>query len=590
MRISKKYLGLAAALVFLGFASPSAADVNDFSFSSFEATYDLSINKAKDNRPEMWVTERLVANFPETDQNHGIRRSIPELSYGKYPGLISEIEVTDENEQPREFEINIENGFVDLAIKPSDDSYVHGEQVYFIKYHQSWVINNYQSTSGFDEFYWDVNGTGWLQSFDKVTATVTVDETLAKNLFSENISCYQGVQGSKEPCAKASITDGQIFFSSGKLEAGENLTIAIPFQPNVANTTGPIVTGTLNWYGFWVCLGLAVLVILWAIYFRIFGIKSASKRSFLVPQYKPAAEPGLLTSALVIRKTAHLYQASVVELAVLKLIEIEVVPDSNNKDFILRRTKLAATNSDHVSLLDQLGLTASGSELLLAHNMPAKLRNELSKGLLTLRAAASKRISSAGYFQKRALGVPTIGFATGLVVYVAWMYFAIGLDTEVEQGYVSAPLLSFFLFVSSYWILLSKRALTNKGAELESYVKGLESYIQLAEKDRLEFLQSPSGASLKPSEVQGKQVLKLYEEVLPWAILLGLQKQWSKVLTDLYESQGTPIWFIGSPHLADSFSNLDQVLTQSLAASSSGGSDGGGSSGGGGGGGGGGGI
>jgi hypothetical protein len=218
------------------------------------------------------------------------------------------------------------------------------------------------------------------------------------------------------------------------------------------------------------------------------------------------------------------------------------------------------------------------------------LRNELSKGLLTLRAAASKRISSAGYFQKRALGVPTIGFATGLVVYVAWMYFAIGLDTEVEQGYVSAPLLSFFLFVSSYWILLSKRALTNKGAELESYVKGLESYIQLAEKDRLEFLQSPSGASLKPSEVQGKQVLKLYEEVLPWAILLGLQKQWSKVLTDLYESQGTPIWFIGSPHLADSFSNLDQVLTQSLAASSSGGSDGGGSSGGGGGGGGGGGI
>jgi hypothetical protein len=292
----------------------------------------------------------------------------------------------------------------------------------------------------------------------------------------------------------------------------------------------------------------------------------------------------------VIRKTAHLYQASVVELAVLKLIEIEVVPDSNNKDFILRRTKLAATNSDHVSLLDQLGLTTAGSELVLAHNMPAKLRNELSKGLLTLRAAASKRISSAGYFQKRALGVPTIGFATGLVVYVAWIYFAIGIDTEVEQGYVSAPLLSFFLFVASYWILLSKRALTDKGAELESYVKGLESYIQLAEKDRLEFLQSPSGASLKPSEVQGKQVLKLYEEVLPWAILLGLQKQWSKVLTDLYESQGTPIWFIGSPLLAESFSNLDQVLTQSLAASSSGGSDGGGSSGGGGGGGGGGGI
>ena len=590
MRISKKYLGLAAALVFLGFASPSAADVNDFSFSSFEATYDLSINKAKDNRPEMWVTERLVANFPETDQNHGIRRSIPELSYGKYPGLISEIEVTDENEQPREFEINIENGFVDLAIKPSDDSYVHGEQVYFIKYHQSWVINDYQSTSGFDEFYWDVNGTGWLQSFDKVTATVTVDETLAKNLFSENISCYQGVQGSKQSCAQASVTDGQILFSSGKLQAGENLTIAVPFRSKIANTTGPIVEGTLSWYGFWVCLVLVVLLILWAIYFRIFGIRSSSKGAFVVPQYKPAAVPGLLTSAIVAKKTAHLFQASVVELAVMKLIEIEVVAESNNKDFILRRTKLATTSSDHVALLKELGLAKAGSELLLPHNLPAAQSAKLSKGLLKLKSAAASQVNSQGYFQKRALGVPAIGFLVGILVYATWLYFSIALDEQVEQGFVAAPIISFGLFAAVYWFLLSKRALTAKGVEVDSYVKGLETYIQLAEKDRLEFLQSPTGALLKPSEVQGKQVLKLYEEVLPWAILLGLQKQWNQVLADLYQEQGNPPWIIGSPLLGESFSNLDQVLTQSLAASSSGGSGGGGSSGGGGGGGGGGGI
>jgi uncharacterized membrane protein len=115
-------------------------------------------------------------------------------------------------------------------------------------------------------------------------------------------------------------------------------------------------------------------------------------------------------------------------------------------------------------------------------------------------------------------------------------------------------------------------------------------YIGLAEKDRLEFLQSPKGASLKPSEVQGKEVLKLYEELLPWAVLLGLQEQWNKTLTDLYQDQGSPVWLIGSPQLTHSFTNLNQVLTQSLAASSSGGSGRGGSSGGGGGGGGGGGI
>jgi hypothetical protein len=222
--------------------------------------------------------------------------------------------------------------------------------------------------------------------------------------------------------------------------------------------------------------------------------------------------------------------------------------------------------------------------------LPAAQSAKLSKGLLKLKSAAASQVNSQGYFQKRALGVPAIGFVVGILIYATWLYFSITLDEQVDQGFVAAPVISFGLFAAVYWFLLSKRALTAKGVEVDSYVKGLETYIQLAEKDRLEFLQSPTGALLKPSEVQGKQVLKLYEEVLPWAILLGLQKQWNKVLADLYQEQGNPPWIIGSPLLGESFANLDQVLTQSLAASSSGGSGGGGSSGGGGGGGGGGGL
>jgi uncharacterized membrane protein len=85
-------------------------------------------------------------------------------------------------------------------------------------------------------------------------------------------------------------------------------------------------------------------------------------------------------------------------------------------------------------------------------------------------------------------------------------------------------------------------------------------------------------------------VLKLYEEILPWAILLGLHKQWNGVLNNLYEKNQTPTWFVGAPVFSQSFSNLDQVLNQSLSVASTGGSSGGGSAGGGSGGGGGGGI
>ena len=590
MKTLRRYLVAVAVLVLLGLPSASSADVNDFSFSSLTAEYKLSLNKDKANRPEMWVRETIVADFPEIDQNHGIRRAIPELSYEKFPGLIDQVSVTDGQGEVREFETNIDQGFLNLLIKPTDGSYVHGRQTYVIEYHQSWVINNYQSRTGFDEFYWDVNGTGWLQSFDQVKATVTFDKTLSENLVNGKVSCYQGPQGSTQPCSSIDINDKQMVFSSKNLKAGENLSFAIAFKPNVANTAGPNVTGTLNWYGFWICVSLVILILLWAIYFRIFGIRSSTKGSFVVPQYKPAAEPGLFISALVSRKTTHLYQASVVELAVMKLIEIEVVADSDNKDFLLRRTKLDTDNSDHASLLAELGLIKSGDELLLAHNMSNEQKGQLSKALLSLRVAATKRVSTGGYFQKRALGIPAIGFLVALLIYAVWLYFAGALDSEVAAGFVTAPILSFVPFVGIYWLLLSKRALTAKGSELVSFVNGLRMYIDLAEKDRLEFLQSPKGASLKPSQVQGREVLKLYEALLPWAILLGLQAQWNKTLTNLYQDQGSPVWLVGSPNLGDSFANLDQVLAQSLAASSSGGSGGGGSSGGGSGGGGGGGI
>jgi hypothetical protein len=590
MKTLRRFLVSAVVLVLLELPSASSADVNDFSFSSFTAEYKLSLNQDKANRPEMWVRETLVADFPEIDQNHGIRRSIPELSYEKFPGLIEQVSVTDGRGEAREFETSIDQGFLNLLIKPTDGSYVHGRQTYVIEYHQAWVINNYQSTTGFDEFYWDVNGTGWLQNFDQVKATVTFDKTLSENVVAGKASCYEGQQGSAKRCSSTEVNSQQMVFTSTNLQAGENLSIAIAFKPNVANTAGPNITGTLNWFGFWICLSLVILILLWAIYFRIFWIRSSTKGSFVVPQYKPAAEPGLFISALVSRKTAHLYQASVVELAVMKLIEIEVVADSDNKDFLLRRTKLDTDNSDHASLLAELGLIKSGDELLLAHNMSNEQKGQLSKALLSLRVAATKRVSTGGYFQKRALGIPALGFVVALLIYAGWLFFSGSLDSEVAAGFVVAPILSFVPFVACYWLLLSKRALTSKGSELVSFVKGLGMYIDLAEKDRLEYLQSPKGASLKPSEIQGREVLKLYEALLPWAILLGLQAKWNKALTNLYQDQGSPVWLVGSPNLGESFANLDQVLTQSLAASSSGGSGGGGSSGGGGGGGGGSGI
>jgi uncharacterized membrane protein YgcG len=586
MKYLSKLLTVLFALSPLLATQPASADVNDFSFESFDASYDISVNKEFANRPEMQVTETLVALFPETDQNRGIKRSIPSSSYGIYPGLIQVESVTDENGIAREYTEVQEDGFLSLYIKKVDESFVYGRQTYVIKYRQAWVIRNFKSSSGNDEFYWDVNGTGWLQNFGRVKATVRIDKELAQGLLPEAISCYQGPAGSSTACADTKISETGISFEAQNLGGNENLTIVVPFKSGTFNTSGPQVEGTLAWLWFRIALALIAVVLAWAIYFRLFRIKSRGNTSIIVPEYKPAASPSLLETSLIGRKTQHLIQALIVELAIKKQIEIEAVGDKG-KSFILRRL---SASDDEQGMFTALGLLKPGSQIEIGDSANQSENAKISKAIQVLIASTTKKLNNEGYFLKRALGVPTIGFLAGIIAYLVLLVSSLQLDEITDAGYSLIPILSFAFFASLYWLLVSKRAFTAKGSAVITHLKGLEMYIDLAEKDRLEFLQSPKGASLKASDVSGKQVLKLYEEVLPWAIVLGLQKQWSKVLTELYAEQGAPIWFVGTPFISQSFSSFDQALSSSLAVSSSGGSSGSGSSGSGGGGGGGSGI
>jgi hypothetical protein len=570
--------------------NPSSADVNDFSFESFDATYEISVDEAKDNRPEMIVTEKLVALFPMVEQNRGIRRSIPLLSYELFPGLIEILSVTDEEGKPREFEQSEVEGFLNLAIKSSDDSYAFGKQTYIIKYKQYWIINDFDSGKKDHEFYWDVNGNGWLQDFGRVSATVILDPLLAENVVAKSMRCYEGKFGSTGSCKVSQPNESTYVFTSTDLKATETQTIAIGFNSGVANVDGPQASDSPSWLGFLVALFALLAIMLWAIFYRVTQLRTLGKDLFIVPQYQPPKEPDLAVSAFVSRKTTHLNQARVIELAIAKIIEIEQVTDGKKINYILRRTSAKVSNQNQIDLLGALGISAPGAEVNLSDEMDATNQAALSKSLLKLRTKISQQVNFGRFFKKRALGLPALVFLVVLATFGALTFFTTLIDSETAGSWSVIPILFAFPYFITYWLILSKRVLTAKGAQVEAHVKGMKMYIELAEKDRLDFLQSPKGASLKPSEVEGRSVLKLYEEVLPWAILLGLHKQWNAVLNDLYEKDGSPVWFIGVPVFSESFTGLDRVLAQSLSVDSSGGSGGGGSAGGGSGGGGGGGI
>jgi hypothetical protein len=80
---------------------------------------------------------------------------------------------------------------------------------------------------------------------------------------------------------------------------------------------------------------------------------------------------------------------------------------------------------------------------------------------------------------------------------------------------------------------------TPAGYPVVDHLWGIRDYIDLAEKDRLNYLQSPRGAQLRDDVGLGAQVLLLNEKLLPYAVLWGLEKEWMRELDLGYRSVNT---------------------------------------------------
>ncbi|MER3393764.1 MAG: DUF2207 domain-containing protein, partial [Microcella pacifica] len=88
------------------------ADVNDFTFDSFEAQYVLG--RDDDGHSTLTTTETIVARFPEFDQNRGLRRAIP-ATYQGHTTSLEVVSVTDESGDPRPYSVDADSGIVTVT-------------------------------------------------------------------------------------------------------------------------------------------------------------------------------------------------------------------------------------------------------------------------------------------------------------------------------------------------------------------------------------------------------------------------------------------------------------------------------------------
>lgn len=586
--------------------SPASADVNDFTFESFDATYTLGRSHDAATS-EVHVVERIVADFPDYDQNHGILRAIPNVYQG-FPLAPRVVSVTDGEGQSRPYSTSTNGDVLEVAI--ASDNFVHGAQTYVVDYWLSNVVLQPSAGGSPQEFYWDVNGTGWSQPFGSVTARVVVPAILAPDLNGQT-ACYEGFDGSATPCetqATATDADGAKVFDFGatNLTASQTLTFAVGFEAGtfpmpdrglMASPFGVIFIASCAFFFLLVVILLVLRVTRWM---------NARGRGIIVPEYEAPVGATPLLAGQIFGKKRRSIAAAIIDLAVRGFVVIREEEGPRAKsDYIVERTRKSVTEANDREVLDSLfGRNhTTGDELntrLVGAPAMARLRS--------LRRTASLRVISLGWRSQKDTFFRRAAFVLMLAA-GAGVWFS---GNAVSDGGYGGDIP--FFAITGAWIgaavvffaTWDVTPLTSKGALIRDGLKGLKMYISWAEADRLRFLQGPQGAlrtavdatSLEPtvheraaqqeavaadlasgdyepedeadaaqgaeagdegvttearpmSRTATKTIVKLYERALPFAILFGQESEWASVLSRLYEdTRSSPSWY-RSPNLFD---------------------------------------
>ncbi|RXZ46454.1 DUF2207 domain-containing protein [Agromyces fucosus] len=596
-----------------GVGGEVASGLDDFTFDSFDAVYELSRDEA--GRSVLDATETLVARFPEFDQNRGIRRVLPR-SYRGHLTDIEQITVTDGTGAPRSFEVEEDeddDGFLFVTIRADD--FVHGEQTYVISYRQHNVTLQ-PDDANIDEFYWDVNGTGWAQPFGRVSAELRLSDDVAAAR-TDAVACYLGYEGSSTPCDSLEEQPEPPVITAEALDVQpyQTLTLAAGFAADTFVPRDDSFGSSPAAVGGAVAAVIAVLSAVTALFLRITRWRNHPGRGTIIAQYEPPQGISTLIASDLVGASAKGVTATILERAVAGQLRIV---ESGKKKYAVEYVGAGGpADPDAEAVVTALfGNRRIGERRELAND------TALGKRLYAINQGVGKHVVSAGLRRRPAVGLRVLLLIVASVA--STLSFVLGIIAIENQMGGFWPAVCFAVAILAAVVTLFTiavvRPLTEQGRALRDHLEGLRLYIRLAEADRLRVLQSPSGAlrverpavpdaeaatdaaatPVSTVALDPVTVLKLNERLLPFAVLFGLEREWAEVLSALHEQVGTePTWYSGTSGfnagvLASGISSFSSASSSSWSgsASSSGssGSGGGGSAGGGGGGGGGGGV
>lgn len=553
----KKTLLLTSIFLLFIVISPAQAAEE---IKSFDVTIELNQDSS------FLVTEEINYDFGSA-QRHGIYREIPfkytDGARGNFKVRMDEFSVTDENGRPYNFKVSTSGRNKKIKIGDAD-KFVTGQKTYVISYRVKRAIL-FGDNEGKDELYWNVTGNDWDVPVDHASAKVILPTDLPKQEIAA--SCYQGRFSSNEQCQKVNILSGsQVYFDQNSLSIGEGLTVAVGLPKGILQepSAWEAVRNFLldNWI-----LGLPLIV--FGILFGLWWTRGRDPegRGTVIAQFNPPDDLTPAQVGTVVDETAHKkdISAEIIHLAVNGYLKINQIEKKGflgikSTDYSLEKLK----EPDTITLGFQDKIFAD----LFDGRKTVKLSSLKNKFYRTVNEATKKiyeDVTEQGYFPKNPNSTRTIYIVVGALMFFPAFFLA---GFWGAMGVISC-VVGAILIIAFGWAMPVK---TKKGVLAKEHILGLKKYLEVAEKDRIEFHNAP------------EKNPKRFEKLLPYAMVLGVEKQWAEQFKDIYQGQ-EPSWYHGSPGttfsaiaLTNNLTNFRSIANSTLTSkpSSSGGASGGG--------------
>ncbi|MGB2678339.1 MAG: DUF2207 domain-containing protein [Candidatus Acidiferrum sp.] len=490
--------------------------------------FDSEITVTPDAKVD--VTENITFQF-KGGPWHGVYRTIPVEYIGpsglNYSLFLDVRSITDGNGNKLKFESSRvgHNRKLKIYVPDADNS----TQTVVIEYVVSDALRFFDD---YDEFYWNVTGDEWEIPIDAASAHIV----LPPGASGVRANVFTGSFRSKGREAAAEVAGtGVDVTTTAPLGIHEGLTVAVAFDKGAVHE--PTASDRLllylrsNWALF---LPIAAFFLM----FWLWWTKGRDPRLRpIAAQYEPPDKltPGEVGTLVDNSVDMRDITASIVDLAVRGYLVIEeqqkdhLLGLTHSKEYVFHlkksRVEWSTLQPHEQALLSGLFSGGNAGDSISL----SELHNRFYTSLPGIRNDIFDSLVEHGYYNRRPDSVRSgyLGFGVVAAVLLVWGGSAIARNMGMAPlSFIVAGILTGAIICGFGWFM---PAHTQTGARALEGVLGFEDFLNHVEADRF-------NRTIKTPE--------MFERFLPFAMALGVEKNWSNAFKDIYTQP--PQWYQGS--------------------------------------------